>query len=127
MGAGALGAGASTASKGANLANLGGAVIGSVAGALISSSFAKESAKKQRELQAELEKLSLAQQKELVSRAQNVQGEIAKQALILEYLGKKDEADALNALKSKRYTMYIALGLGAVALAFVALKLSQKK
>ena len=127
MGLESLGGGASTASKGSGFADLGGAVIGTVAGALISSAFAKESAKKQRELQAELEKLSLAQQKELAIRAQNVQGEIAKQALILEYLGKKDEADALNALKSKRYTMYIALGLGVVALSFVALKLSQKK
>lgn len=124
MGAGAIAGGAT---KGSGLADLGGAVIGTVAGALINSAFAKESAKKQRELQAELEKLSLAQQKELAIRAQNVQGEIAKQALILEYLGKKDEADALNALKSKRYTMYIAIGLGVVALSFVALKLSQNK
>lgn len=124
MGAEAIAGGAS---KGSGLADLGGAVIGTVAGALINSAFAKESAKKQRELQAELEKLSLAQQKELAIRAQNVQGEIAKQALILEYLGKKDEADALNALKSKRYTMYIAIGLGVVALSFVALKLSQNK
>ena len=124
MGAEAIAGGAS---KGSGLADLGGAVIGTVAGALINSAFAKESAKKQRELQAELEKLSLAQQKELAIRAQNVQGEIAKQALILEYLGKKDEADALNALKSKRYNMYIAIGLGVVALSFVALKLSQNK
>jgi hypothetical protein len=115
------------ATKASNLSSVGGAVVGTVAGALISSSFAKADAKRQRELQAELEKLSLAQQKELETRAQNISGEIAKQALILEYLGRKDEADALNALKSKRYTMYIVIGVGLIALSFVALKLSQKK
>ena len=127
MAVASLGAGASSAPKGGGIADIGGAVIGTIASGLISSSFAKKDAKKQRELEAELQKLSLAQQKELVSRAQNVQGEIARQALILEYLGRKDEADALNSLKNKRYTMYIAIGLGAFALAFVAFKLSQKK
>lgn len=116
-----------TASNESGLAEAGGAIIGSIAGSLIQGAFAKADAKKQRELIADLEKLSLAQQKELEIRAQNVNSEVAKQALILEYLGRKDEADALNALKSKRYTMYIAIGLGLVALSFVAFKLSTKK
>ena len=53
------------ASQSSGLASAGGAIVGAVAGAFISASFAKESAQKQRELQADLDKLSLAQQKEL--------------------------------------------------------------
>lgn len=100
---------------------------GAVASTLISSVFANKDAKKQRELTKELENLSLAQQKELAERAQNVQGELAKQELILKYLAVQKNDEMLNAMQSKRYTSYIVLGLGVVVLAVVVLLVKNKK
>lgn len=101
--------------------------IGAVASAAIGAVFASMDAKKQRQLQAELATLSLAQQKELELHLQDVNGEIAKQEILSKYLSVQKNNESLAAIKNRRYAMYIVVGLGVIALSFVALKLSQKK
>jgi hypothetical protein len=105
----------------------GGDAIGAVASAVIGAAFASSDAKKRREMEAELANLSLAQQKELELNLQNVKGELAKQEIIYNYLAIKENNESLAAIKNRRYAMYIVVGLGVIALSFVALKLSQKK
>ena len=102
---------------------LGGMILGTV----ITSAFAKADAKKQRQLEEELAKLDLAQQKELAERMQNVEGEVAKQQAYYEYLAEQNNNEMLNKLKSKRYTSFIVLGVGVILLAFVVLGLKKKK
>jgi len=123
----AVGSGAvSNVSKGSNLANIGGAVVGQVAGVVIAGAFAKADAKKQRELERELAQLDLAQQKELVERMQNVQGEVAKQGEYYKFLAEQNRNEMLNKIQGKRYVSYIVLGVGVMLLAFVVLKLAKK-
>jgi hypothetical protein len=94
---------------------------------LIGSAFASSDAKKQRALIEELSKLSLAQQKELTERAQNVQGELAKQELILKYLAVQKNDEMLNAIQLKRYISYAVLGGGIILLSVVMLLIKNKK
>ena len=101
---------------------LGGAVISGVIGGL----FAKGEAKKARELQKELEKLSLAQQKQLEERLQDVQSETERQSLVYQFLAVHNNNEMLNKIQSKKYTSYIVLGVGVTILALVVLKLSKK-
>jgi hypothetical protein len=102
-------------------------VGGVIASAVITGAFAKADAKKQRQLQEELAKLDLAQQKELAQRMQDVEGEVAKQQAYYEYLAEQNNNEMLNKLKSKRYTSFIVLGAGVILLAFVVLGLKKKK
>jgi hypothetical protein len=118
--------GVSNVSKGSNLANIGGAVFSQVAGVVISGAFAKADAKKQRELERELAQLDLAQQKELVERMQNVQGEVAKQGEYYKFLAEQNRNEMLNKIQGKRYASFIVLGVGVMLLAIVVLKLSKK-
>jgi hypothetical protein len=118
--------GVSDISKGSNLANIGGAVVSQVAGVIIAGAFAKADAKKQRELERELAQLDLAQQKELVERMQNVQGEVAKQAEYYKFLAEQNRNEMLNKIQGKRYASFIVLGVGVMLLAIVVLKLSKK-
>ena len=101
---------------------LGGAVISSVIGGL----FASGEAKKARKLQEEIAKLSLAQQKQLEERLQDVRSETERQALVFQYLAVQNNNEMLNKIQSKRYTSYIVLGVGVTLLALVVLKLSKK-
>ncbi len=101
---------------------LGGAVISSVIGGL----FASGEAKKARKLQEEIAKLSLAQQKQLEERLQDVRSETERQALVFQYLAVQNNNEMLNNIQSKRYTSYIVLGVGVTLLALVVLKLSKK-
>lgn len=110
---------------GTNLANIGGAVVSQVFGTVITGAFAKADAKKQRQLQEELAKLDLAQQKELVERMQNVQGEVAKQGEYYKFLAEQNKNEMLNRIQGKRYTSYIVLGVGVMLLAIVVLKLKK--
>ena len=108
----------------------GGAAAGAVVGAVISSVvgglFAKGEASKARSLQKQLAKLSLAQQKELEERLQNVKAETERQSLVYQYLAVQNNNEMLNKIQSKRYTSYIVLGVGVTILAVVILKLSKK-
>lgn len=108
-------------------ASLGGAFAGALVSTIIGGAFAKEEAGKQRELIERLEKLSLAQQKEIAERLQNVQGEIQKQSLVYEYLAVQQHNEALLKIQNKRYASYAILGIGAFALIFVMFKLVKKK
>ena len=110
-----------------NYLNATGEIIGLASGQIIQSVFGMVDAKKQRELQEELGKLDLAQQKELTERLQNVQGEIAKQQAFYQFLAVQNNNEMLNKLKSKRYTSYIVLGGGVLALALVIIILKKKK
>lgn len=109
----------------------GGAIWGQVGGtlgsAIIGSAFAKADAKKQREMEEKIALLSLEQQKFLEQRLQDVQGEIAKQQIIYQYLAVQNNNEMLNRIQGKRYTSYIVLGVGVVILAVVILKLGKKK
>lgn len=104
------------------LSNIGGAVVSSIIGG----AFASSDAKKQRKMEQELANLSLAQQKELEIRLQDVNGELAKQEIIYKYLAIEKNNEALLNIKSKRYVMYIALSVGAVAVSYVILKMLKK-
>lgn len=101
--------------------------IGAVASALIGAVFAKADAKKQRNLISQIENLSLSQQKELVERAQDVQGELAKQELILKYLAVQKNDEMLNSLRNKKYISYSILGVGAILLGVMILLVKNKK
>jgi hypothetical protein len=108
-------------------AQLGGALAGSVISSLITSAFAKSDAKKQRAMEAELGKLSLAQQKDLEERLQDIQGELAKQEIIYKYLAVQKNNEALNKMQGKRYISYAILGGSILALAIVVLLIKNKK
>lgn len=108
------------------LGGIGGAVVGGIVSSVIGGLFAKGEAKKARELQEKLEKLSLAQQKELEKRLQDVTAETERQALVYQFLAVQNNNEMLNRIKSKRYTSYIVLGVGVTILALVVLKLSKK-
>ena len=105
---------------------IGGAIGGALIGGVINGLFAKEEGRKARELQKELEKLSLAQQKELEIRLQDVKSQLAREELVYKYLAVQNNNEMLNRIKSKRYTSYIVLGIGVTILASVILKLSKK-
>ena len=105
---------------------IGGAIGGALIGGVINGLFAKEEGRKARELQKELEKLSLAQQKELEIRLQDVKSQLAREELVYKYLAVQNNNEMLNKIKSKRYTSYIVLGIGVTILASVILKLSKK-
>jgi hypothetical protein len=110
-------------SKGDVLGAVGGAVISSLIGGL----FAKGESKKALALQNELGKLSLAQQKQLEERLQDVQSENQKLELAYKYLAVQNNNEMLNKVQSKRYTSYIVLGVGVTILALVFLKLAKRK
>ena len=104
-----------------------GALGGTLGSTLITSSFAKADAKKQKEMEQKINLLSLDQQKFLEQRLQDVQGEVAKQQIIYQYLAVQNNNEMLNKIQSKRYTSYIFLGVGVVVLALVILKLGKGK
>jgi hypothetical protein len=97
-------------------------IISSVIGGL----FAQGEGKKARKLEAELQKLSLAQQKQLEERLQDVKAETERQALVYEFLAVQNNNEMINRVQSKRYTSYIVLGVGATILALVFVKLAKK-
>lgn len=118
------GAGASSgASSGGQI---GGAIAGTIISGVIGGLFAKGEAKKARQLQEKLEKLSLAQQKQLEERLQDVKSETERQALVYQFLAVQKNNEMLNKMQSKRYTSYIVLGVGVTILALVVLKLSKR-
>lgn len=129
MGVEALGGagGAGNVSKLSSASQIGTQLGGVIASAVITSAFAKADAKKQRELEEQLAKLDLAQQKELAQRMQDVEGEVAKQAEYYKFLAKQNNNEMLNKLKSKRYTSFIILGAGVLVLALVIVGLKKKK
>jgi Flp pilus assembly protein TadB len=108
-------------------AQLGGAIAGTVISSLITSAFAKSDAKKQRAMEAELAKLSLAQQKDLEERLQDIQGELAKQEIIYKYLAVQKNNESLNKIQGKRYISYAILGGSILALVIVVLLIKNKK
>lgn len=103
-----------------------GAVVGAVISSIIGGAFAKEEAGKQRELILRLEKLKLAQLKEIEERFQNIQSEIQRQSLVYQYLAVQQHNEALLKIQNKRYISYGILGVGAFALIFVVFKLAKK-
>jgi hypothetical protein len=108
-------------------AQLGGAVAGTIISSLIGSSFAKSDAKKQRKMEEELSKLSLAQQKELEERVQDIQGELAKQEIIYKYLAVQKNDESLSKIQGRRYISYAILGVSILALSVVVLLIKNKK
>jgi formiminotetrahydrofolate cyclodeaminase len=109
-----------------NGGGLAGAIGGSIASSLVTSVFAKADSKKQREMEEKLSILSLAQQKDLEQRLQDVQGELAKQEIIYKYLAVQKNNEALAKIKGKQYTSYIVIGVGLIVFSLLVLKLSKK-
>jgi hypothetical protein len=118
---------ATTSNASTGLAGAGIQAVGTIASTIISSAYAKEDARKQRNLIKQLEKLALEQQKELQIRLQDVQGELAKQEIIYKYLAVQKNDEALAKIKSKRYTSYMILGGAIIGLILVMVKLKKKK
>jgi len=113
-------------SGGSGLSNIGGAVVGTLISGVVGGLFAKGEAEAGRRLQEQLAKLSLAQQKELEQRLQDVKAETERQSLVYQFLAVQNNNEMLNKIQSKRYTSYIVLGVGVTILAVVILKLSKK-
>ena len=105
---------------------VGGAAVGSLVSGVVGGLFAQAEGRKARELQQELAKLSLAQQKELEERLQDVKSETERQSLVYKFLAVQNNNEMVNRIQSKRYTSYIVLGVGVTILAVVILKLSKK-
>jgi hypothetical protein len=120
--------GTSTATTGGStLGNLGGAVAGQLISTVIGGYFARGEEEKGRALQEEIAKLSLAQQKQLEERLQDVQSETERQGMVYQFLAVQNNNEMLNRIQSKRYTSYIVLGVGVTILALVFLKLAKRK
>ena len=120
------GGGTSTSGGTSTGAGIGGAVIGSVISSVIGGMFAKGENEKALKLQAELSKLTLAQQKQLEERLQDVQSETERQGMVYQFLAVQNNNEMLNRVQGKRYTSYIVLGVGVTILALVILKLAKK-
>jgi hypothetical protein len=114
------------AKSGGKLADVGGAVVGAVISSVVSGMFAKGENAKALKLQEELSKLSLAQQKQLEERLQDVQSETERQGMVYQFLAVQNNNEMLNRVQGKRYTSYIVLGVGVTVLALVILKLAKK-
>lgn len=114
-------------SGGSGLGNLGGAVAGQLISTVIGGYFARGEEEKGRALQEEIAKLSLAQQKQLEERLQDVQSETQRQGMVYQFLAVQNNNEMLNRIQSKRYTSYIVLGVGATILALVFVKLAKRK
>ena len=105
---------------------IGGSVAGTVISTVIGGLFAQGEGKKARKLEAELAKLSLAQQKNLEERLQDVKAETDRLALVYQFLAVQNNNEMINRVQSKKYTSYIVLGVGATILALVFVKLAKK-
>jgi mRNA-degrading endonuclease RelE of RelBE toxin-antitoxin system len=116
----------SSSTSGGGFGDVAGALGGAVITTVIGGMFAKGEADKARKLQKELAKLSLAQQKQLEERLQDVKSETERQGMIYQFLAVQNNNEMINRVKSKRYTSYIVLGVGVTILALVVLKLSKK-
>lgn len=116
------------ATKGSGkLTDAGGMIVGTIISGVISGMFAKGENKKALALQEELTKLSLAQQKQLEERLQDVQSETERQGMVYQFLAVQNNNEMLNRVQGKRYTSYIVLGVGIMLLSLVILKLAKKK
>jgi gas vesicle protein len=113
-------------SSGGGSGAMGGAIIGAVISSVIGGMVAKGEGAKARALQEEIVKLSLAQQKQLEERLQDVQSETERQSLVYQFLAVQNNNEMLNRVQTKRYTSYIVLGVGVTILALVVLKLAKK-
>jgi predicted neutral ceramidase superfamily lipid hydrolase len=100
---------------------------GMLATAIVGGVFSKEIASKQRDLEEQIAKLTLDQQKELQQHLQVVQGEVAKQKIVYDYLAEKNSQEVEGKIKNKRYTAYIVLGGAVLLLASVILLAKFKK
>jgi hypothetical protein len=120
------GGGGTSTGGGSTGAGIGGAVIGTVISSVIGGYFAKGENAKALKLKEELSKLSLAQQKQLEERLQDVQSETERQSLVYQFLAVQNNNEMLNRVQTKRYTSYIVLGVGVTILALVVLKLAKK-
>ena len=107
-------------------ADIGGALGGALISGVVGGLFAKGEAEAGRRLQEQLSKLSLAQQKELEQRLQDVRAETERQSLVYQFLAVQNNNEMINRIQSKKYTSYIVLGVGVTILAVVILKLSKK-
>lgn len=116
----------SSSTSGGKFGDVAGAIGGAVISTVIGGMFAKGEAEKARKLQKELANLSLAQQKQLEERLQDVKSETERQAMVYQFLAVQNNNEMINRVKSKRYTSYIVLGVGLTILALVVLKLSKK-
>jgi hypothetical protein len=117
------GGGTSTGSEsGGGVAQLGGAVITSLA----SYFGGAEQGRKNRDLMNDLAQLNLAQQKQLAERLQDATTETERQGLAYQFLALQKNNEAVNKIQGKRYTSYIVLGVGVTILALVFLKLAKK-
>lgn len=114
-------------SGGSTGGNIAGAVGGAIISTVIGGMFAKGENAKALGLQEELTKLSLAQQKQLEERLQDVQSETVRQGMVYQFLAVQNNNEMLNRVQGKRYTSYIVLGVGVMLLALVVLKLAKRK
>lgn len=100
-------------SQGLNLA------VGTIAGV--------SNAKKQRELQEKLAKLSLKQQKELEERLQDTQSEIQRLNIMYQTFAVLENQKLVDSRKDKQLTLFYFLGGGALLLVGMAIVYKMRK
>ena len=99
----------------ADIVGAGSAVVGALGGIF----FASKDAKERRQLEEKIAKLTLDQQKELATKQLEVQTDLEKMRILYQYLAVVKNNDALAVLDKKKYTSYIILGTGLIALGIV--------
>jgi len=86
-----------------------------------------DDANKRRQLEAKIAKLTLAQQKELEIRLQNVQSDIAKMQILYQTLAIDKNREALVEMNKQKTKGLIALGIGFTILAIVVIAVKHKQ
>ncbi len=80
---------------------------------------AQTDAKKRRQMEERLSKMSLAQQKELEMRLQDVQGDVARMQILYQALAVDKNREALLEINKQKYLSFSIIGVGFVILAVV--------
>ena len=113
------------------MAKQGGFDVGNLAGTLISTflgiGFAKNDAKKQRQLQEKIANMSLENQQAIANRLAEAQTNIEKQRIAFQILALENNANLVRELEGEKNKSLIVLGVGAIALAVVIVLAKFKK
>lgn len=103
------------------------AAISETIGLAVSLVSSSQQAKKQRELQKDLAKLSLEQQEELAKRLQDTQSNVEKTRIMYQTFALLEAGKLSTDTKNKQITLYYFLGGGAMLLVAMAIIYKMRK